>query len=49
MTSVKFKGMLILMIDGKRKIAKHLTPERRAFIKALGLTPHVFTEPKETG
>jgi hypothetical protein len=43
MMSIKFKGLLILRHGNQRRLATPLSETRLAFLKALGLSPEIFT------
>jgi transposase len=49
MLTIKFKGLLVIKIGNQRRLARPLSAEKKAFLKALGLTESVFTKPCGTG
>ena len=46
MMTTKFSGIIIIMIGGKRKFAKSLTPTQEGYLQALKLKPEVFINPR---
>ena len=43
MMITKFSGMLVLVVDGRRHLARPLSPIQLNYLKILNLTPEVFT------
>ena len=49
MLTIKFKGLLILKLGEQRRFAKPLSETRLAFLRALGLSPSIFTQSPQAG
>jgi transposase len=49
MLTIKFKGLLILKLGKQRRFAKPLSETRLAFLRALGLSPSIFTQSPQAG
>ena len=45
MMTTKFIKVFVCKIDGQRKLGRPLTSQQLEYLKALGLTPRVFTDP----
>ena len=45
MMTTKFGKVFVYKSDGQRKLGRPLTSQQLEYLKALGLTPRVFTYP----
>ena len=46
MLGTKFAGVIVLKIDGKRRLSKPLTSQQKEYLHSLGIRSDVFTTPK---
>ena len=49
MLTINLQGLLILKLGEQRRIAKPLSETRLAFLRALGLSPSIFTQSPQVG
>lgn len=46
MMTTKFSGVLVIKIGTKRSLNREFSPEQREFLRALHVSPEVFTQPR---